>query len=61
MEDQLGQKEVINQLQDRKRYLGQIVSENLANHSIKRSKSSIQGQIFFPKILLSSMSEFLKF
>ena len=32
------EKEGINQ--DRKRYMGQIESEDLANHSIKRSKSS---------------------
>ena len=44
MEDQLGQKEVINQLHERKRYLGQIVSENLANHSIKRSMSSTTSE-----------------
>ena len=38
------EKEVINQLQDRKRYMGQIESEDLANHSIKRSMSSTTSE-----------------
>ena len=38
------EKEGINQ--DRKRYMGQIESEDLANHSIKRSKSSTNSVSF---------------